>query len=159
VQAVVGLEQLKKLPGRVARMRAMWERYHAGLSPVAGLRMLPPRANDAEWIPWFHDVYVVGGAAVRAELIAFMRAHRVQLRKMYGALSSMAALAGTDERYPAPRVEAGGPAPRQSQLAADSGLFLPSSTTYDDATVDLVVDLIRLFFDGQGGEACAASEQ
>ena len=30
LQAVVGIEQLKKLPARVARMRAMWERYYAG---------------------------------------------------------------------------------------------------------------------------------
>ena len=52
LQAVVGVEQMKKLPERVARMRAMWFRYRAGLEGAAGITMLDAPESDPGWIPW-----------------------------------------------------------------------------------------------------------
>ena len=52
LQAVVGLQQMDKLPWRVARMRDMWFRYRAGLEGVRGITMLGAVEDDPGWIPW-----------------------------------------------------------------------------------------------------------
>jgi len=45
-----------------------------------------------------------------------------------------------------------------AKWAADSGLFLPSATMYDDGIVDLVAGLIRLHFAAcTRQEACAST--
>ena len=76
LQAVVGLEQFKKLPWRVQRMRAMWDRYRARLEGVEGLKMLQPGIEDLGYLPWFHDVYVTDGSEARDALMKFLRVHK-----------------------------------------------------------------------------------
>ena len=73
LQAVVGLEQMKKLPARVARMRAMWFAYRRGLDGVDGLTMLGAPESDPGWIPWFVDVRVDDGMEAREDLALFLK--------------------------------------------------------------------------------------
>ena len=146
LQAVVGLEQMKKLPARVARMRAMWFAYRRGLDGVDGLTMLGAPESDPGWIPWFVDVRVDDGMEAREDLALFLKQHGVGTRSMYPRLS----------HQPALRDHAGAAALRDHaavQRAADSMLFLPSSASYDDSAVELVCGLIRLWAMGRRPQA------
>lgn len=161
LQAALGLAQLAKLPGRVLRMRQLWERYTAGLAGVPDVTFLPPppgpegASSDPGWIPWFIDCFVGGTAehgppaATRAALTAWLKLHRVGVRNMYPSLVGEAAFAGHPDAQPRGGGDGdkGGAFPA-SRAAAEGGLFLPSSSAYDDGTVDLVCALIRLFFSG-----------
>jgi len=148
LQAVVGLEQLKKLSWRVRHMRAMWARYRKRLEGINGLQMLHPGTEDPGYLPWFHDVYVAGGPEARDSLMDFLQSHRIQTRKMYGVLSEMPAFKNTSaERREMPA----------AQWGADCGLFLPSATLYDEGVVDLVAGLIRLYFSACGGQTTCPS--
>jgi len=139
LQAVVGLAQLQKLPGRVDRMRAMWARYDENLRELEGLVKL--RTAGEGYIPWFVDLEVLGPEprATRDALQAFLKAHRVGSRPMYPQLSAEPAFAesacdGACANHPV------------AARAAAGGLFLPSASSYDDGTIDLVCELIRAFF-------------
>lgn len=60
LQAVIGIEQMKKLPWRVARMCDMWCLYVRLLRPAidAGFVTMMERYDEPRWIPWFIDIYV-----------------------------------------------------------------------------------------------------
>lgn len=75
LQAVVGLEQLKRLPGRIMRMRVLWDTYYRELHDV--VRMVP--AADNEWIPWFVEVFTEG----RDRLAGKLRALGIEVREVY----------------------------------------------------------------------------
>ena len=67
--------------------------------------------------------------------------YRVGSRPMYPKLSSEPAFAG-----PGSRCVATCPDNLVAARAAAGGLFLPSASSYGNGTVDLVCDLIRVFF-------------
>ena len=59
VQAVIGIEQMKKLPWRVKRMREISNLYKTELAGVAQVEMMDHEVErQPEWIPWFIDIYV-----------------------------------------------------------------------------------------------------
>ena len=123
-------------------MRVMWARYRNALSGIEGLTLIDTARDEPDtWVPWFHDVYVTGGATSRDALAAFLKWHRVQTRPMYPALSTMPAHARTLNR------SLDNP---HARWAAEHGLFLPSATSYSDEQVDLVTGLIRLHLQQQG---------
>ena len=148
IQAVIGLEQFKKVPGRILRMREMWERYNKGLDGIPGVTMRDgPKVigsdggvmADPGWIPWCIDAYIDAGAERRAELMQFLKIHRIGTRAMYPVLTLQPVFEAHPDRHKDFPV---------SRLAASTGLFLPSSAQYSNATIDLVCDLIRVFFAG-----------
>merc|ERR1711865_86676 len=57
MQAVVGIEQMHKLPWRVERMRQIWQLYESELTGVGDLAMMPHLEQQPGWIPWFVDVF------------------------------------------------------------------------------------------------------
>ena len=99
--------------------------------------------DDPGWIPWFIDVYIDGGAAERTRLQAWLKAHNIQIRLMYPSLSSQPVYESHQQFN-----TMGGAA----RAAADSGVFLPSATGYTNGTIDLVCELIRLFFSTEPAE-------
>ncbi len=73
LQAVVGLEQLEKLPGRVRAMSEIWDTYYEHLSQY----MIPK--SDSGWIPWFIEIFIPN----RDELAAKLRATGIGVREVY----------------------------------------------------------------------------
>jgi perosamine synthetase len=125
MQAVIGIEQMKKLRWRVDRKKAMYARYAAGLAGVPGLEMLPTQDETA---PWFIDVYVDDPAGLRAHL----HARGIGSRPVYPAVHRQPIYAGS------------GAFPVAERFCA-RGLWLPSSSFLDDATIDRVCGEVRAF--------------
>ena len=94
---------------------------------------------DAGWVPWFVDLELLGPHPVetRSALRAFLHAHRVGARPMYPQLSAQPAFA---------EWAAGAASRPHARRGADAVLFLPSASCYDDGVVDLVSELILIFF-------------
>lgn len=124
VQAVIGLEQLKKLPDRVIRMRQMFDLYYNRLRSMT--KMIAPQEDT--WIPWFIDLFTPR----RDALMAFLAKHNVQTRATYPEI----------HRTPMYLSDAVFPV---SHMVSAEGLFLPSHLLLTDRDIHYVCDLIQLF--------------
>lgn len=123
LQAVVGIEQMKKLPGRVPKLRAIFDAYYSELSPF--MRAAPFET----WIPWFVDIFVER----RDELVEYLKKHNVQTRPTYPMISSTP-MYETQAQYPI------------SKYVSEHGLFLPTHTHLKDEEIRHICGLILLFF-------------
>jgi len=114
IQAVIGIEQMKKLPGRVNQLRSLYKTYYEGLKDLP-IFMFPP---TEDYLPWFIDIYV----EKRDELAAFLKVHNIQTRPTYPELHRTPMYL-SDREYPI------------TSYIARTGLFLPSHTlvTIEDA--------------------------
>lgn len=128
IQAVIGIEQMKKLPERVLRYREIYQLYYKNLSEL-GLMKAP--LSDT-WIPWFVDVYTDD----RDQLALFLRAHSVSTRPTYGEISS-SPMYFRDQKFP------------NSNVASKLGLFLPSYVSITDNDIMHICKLIRFYFAGK----------
>lgn len=142
IQAVIGIEQMRKLPWRVDRKKAIYRRYEAALQNVAGVEMLPTHDETA---PWFIDIYVSNPEALRAHL----HARGIGSRPVYPAVHQQAI-------YASGAVSGGvgrgaGAAPGAMYPIAERycarGLWLPSSSFLNDATIDRVCTEVRAFME------------
>jgi perosamine synthetase len=123
LQAVVGIEQMKKLPARVPRLRAIFDAYYSELSPL--MRAAPFES----WIPWFVDIFVER----RDDLVEYLKKHNVQTRPTYPMISSTP-MYETQAQYPI------------SKYVSEHGLFLPTHTHLKDEEIRHICGLILLFF-------------
>jgi perosamine synthetase len=130
LQAVVGIEQMKKLPRRVTRKRQILTRYWNALADVAQVQFFP--MNLDYQTPWFVDVLVQR----RAELQAHLAEHGIGTRVMYPPIHAQKA-------YARP-----GSFPVAERVGRD-GLWLPSSVTLTDDDIDRVCEEIRVFYGGK----------
>lgn len=124
LQAVVGIEQMKKLPGRVERMRAIFSQYFSHLGPW----MIPPMFE--RWIPWFVDLYVPD----RDGLAAFLKEHNIQTRPTYPEVH--ASMGVSSSEFP------------NTTYVSTHGLFLPTHFALSDAEIAHICRLVRLYMIG-----------
>jgi perosamine synthetase len=115
IQAVIGIEQMKKLPWRVRRKREMYKLYAEELGGLPGLEMLPVEPDNT---PWFIDVYVPNPSEMRERL----KARGIGSRQIYPPISKQAIYSGAAS-FPV------------SESFCERGLWLPSSSFLDDATI------------------------
>jgi perosamine synthetase len=128
LQAVVGLEQMKKLAGRLRRKKEIWARYAAGLAGVADVTLL---ATDLDQVaPWFIDIYVDN----RDELGDGLKDAGIGTRTVYPPIHAQRAYGRRDNSYPV------------AAAASARGLWLPSSFQLTDDQVDRVCGAIRAFY-------------
>ncbi len=127
LQAVIGIEQMKKLPERVARKKEIYLRYQEGLSGVEHVELFQ---NDmVTTAPWFIDVLV----EQREDLMSFLKTKGVGSRVMYPPINKQKAydLEGT---YPV------------SENIGAKGLWLPSMVQLEDSQIDYICGCIRSFY-------------
>jgi perosamine synthetase len=129
LQAVVGIEQVKKLPERVARKRAMYALYSRLLKGITGVKMLP---TSEETTPWFMDIL----AERHEDLRQHLWEQDIDTRKMYPALHKTKVYRDTHGHNEYPIAED----------AASRGLWLPSSLTLSDSDIHRVCDEIGRFY-------------
>lgn len=127
VLSVIGIEQMKKLPWRVERKKAIYQRYVDGLRDVEQVAFLPTNLSDVA--PWFIDVLVPDPAALRNSL----EEAGIGSRPFYPAIHSQPAY-GIVGSY------------RNSEHAAAHGLWLPSSSFLTDEDVDRVCAAVAAHF-------------
>jgi len=129
IQAVIGLEQMKKLPERIKHMRRLYDEYKTHLSG-APVRMID--APDDEYIPWFIDIYT----NERVGLSEFLKLHNIQTRPTYPEIHKSPMYFTTDT-FP------------NTTYVSKNGLFLPSHTLMTPTTVRFICQLIHCYFGTQ----------
>lgn len=128
IQAVIGIEQMKKLPYRIKRMREIFDLYYNELISIkSNCKMIPP-AND-EWIPWFIDIFVDN----RDDLASFLNKHNIQTRITYPALNKLPMHLNNDNL-------------ENSNYISMHGLFLPSHTLLSDHEIKYICEIIKLYY-------------
>lgn len=127
LQAVIGLEQMKKLPWRVERKKAMGKLYESLLAGIPGVELVP--TDYAQTTPWFFDILCEN----RAGLMAFLEAQGIGTRAFYPPLHSEPVF-DLHETYPV------------AEAVSRKGLWLPSTITLSDAQIRTVCAAIRSFY-------------
>ena len=124
IQACIGIEQMKKLPWRVARKKRILEMYRKLLEGIAQVRFFDQDLQCTT--PWFIDVLVED----RARLQKHLQESGIGTRVMYPPINRQRAydLAG---EYPA------------SEKVGSLGLWLPSSSQLTDEQIGYVAKEIR----------------
>ncbi len=126
LQAVFGIEQMKKLPSRVTRKKEMYARYHAVLSKIPQVTLIE---TSEETAPWFVDIFV----SDPDKLAAFLKGRGIGTRRVYPALHTRSFL------------KAFGEFPVSTEMTR-KGLWLPSALTLTDSDIDRVCKAITDFF-------------
>ena len=127
LQAVIGIEQMKKLPARVDRKKEMFEIYAEQLSDIDEIELIPTNLENTA--PWFMDCFVQN----RADLIPYLKERNIGAREFYPALHSCPA-------YNLP-----GHFPVTEEISA-SGLWLPSSIKITNEEIKIICQEIRNFY-------------
>jgi len=133
VLAAIGLGQLELLDDRVARRRAVFERYRAGLAGVPGLAPMPeaPYGTSTRWLSCFLvDAAALG--ATRDELLAALAAADVEARPVWKPMHLQPLYAGCEV--------IGG---RVGAALYARGICLPSSSSLTAEDQDRVIEVIR----------------
>ena len=125
LQAVIGIEQMKKMDYRVKRMREIFDLYYGELKDVVEIRA---PLND-EWIPWFVDIFT----DKRTELVDFLKKHKISTRSVYGEINKTKMYYNKDIFV-------------NSQYVSQHGLFLPSYITIKDNDIKHICKLIKFFY-------------
>ena len=84
LQAAIGCEQLKKLPGFIERRRHNWTRLRDILSPYQDRLILPEPAENSEpsWFGFLIAVRPESGIR-RNDVTAYLESHRIQTRLLF----------------------------------------------------------------------------
>ncbi|MGI8497663.1 MAG: lipopolysaccharide biosynthesis protein RfbH [Gemmatimonadaceae bacterium] len=139
MQAAVGVAQLQKLPGFIARRRENWSRLRLGLESMEDVFVLPratPRAEPS----WFGFPLTVRPDApfTRAELLRHLEANRIATRQLFGG-NLIRQPAYRDTTY---RVSG----PLENTDAAMHGTFwLGVYPGITDRMMDYVIDVLESF--------------
>lgn len=129
LQAVLGVQQISRLPELVETKRRIFAQYRERLAGVSGVTMV--ETDLIAVTPWSIDVLV--DADAKSSLLAFLHAHGVGSRAFYPALHAEPAFA-TAGGFPV------------AEAMSARGLWLPSSLGLTEAQVDEVCALISRFF-------------
>ena len=127
MQAVIGNEQMKKLPWRVERKKEILCRYWEGLNGVNGIRFFEQDLSCTT--PWFIDVL----ADSRDELSKYMKEQGIGSRVMYPPINRQEAYQQPGH-YPV------------SELVGEKGLWLPSAAQLTDDEIDRICAVITDFY-------------
>ena len=127
MQAVIGNEQMKKMPWRVERKKEILNLYINSLSLVKEIQFFNQDLSFTT--PWFIDVL----AENRTELIKFLKDHGIGTRTMYPPINTQKAynIAGN---YPI------------SNLVGENGLWLPSASQLKDDETRFICSKICEFY-------------
>lgn len=128
LQAVVGIEQMKKVPDRVRRKKEMGKLYDCLLSGISGVELI--RTNYDDTSPWFFDIL----CERREELIAYLKEKGIGSRPFYPPLHAEPAYGYGEMHFPV------------TEDIAARGLWLPSTITITDEQIKYICECIRDFY-------------
>ncbi len=126
-QAVIGIEQMKKLPSRVARKKEMGRLYERLLDGISGVELISTDYDNVP--PWFFDILCND----REDLQAYLKEHDIGSRTFYPPLHSEPVY-GYEGTYPV------------TEEISSKGLWLPSSIKVTDEQITYVCKTIRDFY-------------
>lgn len=132
LQAVVGIEQMKKLKVRVKRKKEIYRLYEKELLGVEGIRFF--QTDLSQTTPWFIDLL----ADRREELIDYLKLHGIGSRPFYPPIHTQAPYKEMEEYKNANF-------PLSKKLSALC-LWLPSSLFLTNQQIKLIADKIKTFY-------------
>ena len=127
-QAVIGIEQMKKLPNRVKRKKQMARLYDDSLNGIPGIEIISTNYDDTT--PWFFDIL----CDRREELQAFLKENNIGTRPFYPPLHTEPAYGYMDLHF------------LVTEEVSAKGLWLPSSILVSDDQIRFVCEKIREFY-------------
>lgn len=127
LQAVIGNEQMKKLPWRVERKKDIYRLYTKNLAEVNEIKFFDQDLSYTT--PWFIDVL----AENRNELVKYLKLNGIGTRTMYPPINKQEAYS----------VEGNHPV---SNLVGEKGLWLPSASQLITSQINKICKLIRTFY-------------
>lgn len=127
IQAVIGIEQMKKLPWRVEKKKSMGQMYQENLSGVRGIELIETDFNQTA--PWFFDILCQD----RPSLIAYLKEKGVGAREFYPPLHAEPAY-GYKQSFPV------------TEEIAAKGLWLPSSVNLMEEDIQYICGCIQEFY-------------
>lgn len=130
LQAVVGIEQMKKLKWRVARKKEMFAVYQKELEDVPQVKFIETNLEDTS--PWFIDVLVPDSLALKD----FLQKRGVGTRPFFPPIHSQPPY-GLIGKYP------------NSEYVSAHGLWLPSSSFLTNEDIKRVCREIKTFYQKQ----------
>lgn len=129
IQAVIGIEQMKKLPNRVKRKKELGKIYQELLADIPEVELMP--TDFEQTVPWFFDILCDS----REGLIAFLKEKNVGTREFYPALHKEPAYNYLALSFPV------------AENVAKRGLWLPSSVRLTDDEVCYICNCIKQYYD------------
>jgi perosamine synthetase len=129
LQAVVGLEQCKKLPARVERMKEIYALYSSELGIKNAQYELLGGQGNPEWIPWFVDVLTTN----RSELMTFLKKHNIDTRVCYPSIHATEVY-GLEGPY------------SNTDRISQNGVFLPTHFALSDMEIRYVAYILKLYY-------------
>ncbi len=127
LQAVIGIEQMKKLSWRVERKKDIFRLYQNELRDVEQIKFIP--TNLEETSPWFIDVLLESPL----ELQSFLKERGIGTRPLYPPVHTQAPYRLNGE-FPV------------SEYVSKHGLWLPSSSFLSDDEISHICSEIKTFF-------------
>lgn len=124
LQSIIGLEQLKKLPDRVSRLKKVYSLYYEYLKDSCNILESP----NQQWIPWFVDIVVKD----RHDLSNFLSIHNVETRNTYPQVSKTIVYNDLTS-FP------------NSENISSNGLFLPTHMCLTNEDIEFICILINFF--------------
>ena len=127
IQAVIGIEQMKKLPWRVERKKEILKSYRNLLKDVKQVEFF--EQDLVNTTPWFIDVL----AENRDGLQIYLKEHGIGTRMMYPPINKQKAYQYSGE-FPV------------SNMVGEKGLWLPSASQLTDEQIVFITDKIKEFY-------------
>ena len=127
IQAVIGIEQMKKLDLRVNKKKMIYKEYHARLSTNKNFSLI---YNNIKFTtPWFIELI----AERRDELIEFLNTNSIGTRLMYPPINKQIAYNESENL-------------NISELIGNKGIWLPSSVNLSISDIDFISNKIKDFY-------------
>ena len=127
IQAVIGIEQMKKLPERIKRKKEIYKLYHEQLREIEEIEFIETDLGLVT--PWFVDIYVENPD----KLAAFLKESNVGTRRVYPPVNTQKAY-DVSGSFPV------------TQNYAQKGLWLPSSLKLTDDDINYICKAIRKYY-------------
>ena len=127
-QAVIGIEQLKKIKKRVEIKRNLYRKYYDSLSDIKNIEIIT--GNLLDITPWFMDIYVED----RLGLKQYLSDNNIGTRVIYPLICDQPIYSEIAGDFP------------MARKYSDKGLWLPSSVTLTDEDVRYICKKIKDFF-------------
>lgn len=129
LQAVIGIEQMKKVPRRVERKKQIGKLYEKYLREISGIELIP--TNYENTAPWFYEVLIED----RLGLKSYLKDKGIGTREFYPALHTEPVFARKNEHFPI------------AESIAKKGLWLPSAVQLTDNQVKYICENIKTYME------------
>jgi len=129
LQAVIGCEQMKKLPQRLIRKKEIYSRYVENLKDIKDVCFVDTDLSQTS--PWFIDIYVPDPN----DLAEYLKSNNIGTRRIYPPIHTQGAYYNLNHlNFPI------------TEKYSSMGLWLPSSVKLSDAEIDYVCETIINYY-------------